>query len=102
MNKFELLAMLRHNAEWDIGGMTFLNFGPNKPAILAAINALMERPKSRKRFRLLAVYDRETGELLAEVFGITVRWSCSAPAVSITAPKVPSLCDKTAAAQIWQ
>jgi hypothetical protein len=61
--------MLRHNAEWaDIGGMNWRTFGENKQAILAALNALMARPKSRKQFRLLAVYVRETGELLAEVF----------------------------------
>ena len=70
MNHDELLAMLRHNAEYPgIGSMNFLTFGNNRPAILAAVNAVMERPKSRKRFRLLAVYERETGELLAEVFG---------------------------------
>ncbi len=68
MNGTNLLAMLRHN-EWNIGSMTLREFSENKRAILAAVNAVIEKPKSRKRFRLLAVYERETGELLAEVFG---------------------------------
>jgi hypothetical protein len=67
----EFVAMLRYNAEWpDIGSMNLLTFSNNKAAILAGINVLMDNPKSRKRFRLLAVYARETGERLAEVFGI--------------------------------
>jgi hypothetical protein len=70
VNTAELLAMLRHNAEYpDIGGMNILTFSQNKPAIVAAVNVLMGKPKSRKLFRLLAVYERETHELLAEVFG---------------------------------
>jgi hypothetical protein len=65
----EFVAMLRHNAEWaDLGGMNLRTFYENKPAILADIRVLMDNPKSRKRFRLLAVYARETGEPLAEVF----------------------------------
>jgi hypothetical protein len=61
--------MVRHNAEWvDIGGMNFRTFSENKQEILAALNVIMDNPKSRNRFRLLAVYVRETGELLAEVF----------------------------------
>lgn len=64
--------MLRHNAELAIGGMTYLTFSENKQEILAGLNALMADQKSRKRFRLLAVYVRETGELLAEVFSITL------------------------------
>lgn len=70
MNRDALLAMLRYNAEYPgIGSMNFLTFSQNRPAIFAAVNAVIEKPKSRKRFRLLAVYERETGELLAEVFG---------------------------------
>jgi hypothetical protein len=65
VNHDEFLAMLRHNAEGPgIGSMNYLTFGNNRSAILAAVNAVMEKPKSRKRFRLLAVYERETGELL--------------------------------------
>jgi hypothetical protein len=67
----EFAAMLRYNAEWpDIGSMNLLTFSNNKAAILAGINVLMDNPKSRKRFRLLTVYARETDERLAEVFGI--------------------------------
>jgi hypothetical protein len=44
-------------------------FTENRPAILVALQAVVNNPKSRKRFRLLAVYERVTGELLAEVFG---------------------------------
>ncbi len=72
MNRDEIVVMLRHNAEWaDLGGMNIRTFVDNKQAILAAINALMVRPKSRKQFRLLSVYVRETGELLAEVYDTT-------------------------------
>jgi hypothetical protein len=46
-------------------------FNENKQAILAAIDALMDNPKSRKRFRALALYEETTGELLAEVFRLT-------------------------------
>jgi hypothetical protein len=46
-------------------------FNKNKRAILATINALMTNPKSRRRFRILALYEETTGELLAEVFGTT-------------------------------
>jgi hypothetical protein len=53
VNPDELLAMLRHNAEWGSGGMTFLKFSQNKPEILTAVNALIERPINRKRFRLV-------------------------------------------------
>ena len=52
-----------------IEGMSQETFDANKQPILAAIDALMDNPKSRKRFRLLALYERSTGELLAEVFG---------------------------------
>jgi hypothetical protein len=31
----------------------------------------MTNPKSRRRFRILALYEETTGELLAEVFGTT-------------------------------
>jgi hypothetical protein len=72
VNQHELLAMLRHNAEWvDIGGMTWAMFSTHKPEILAGLNLLTAKPKSRKGFRLLAVYERETGERLAEVFSTT-------------------------------
>jgi hypothetical protein len=43
-------------------------FDENKQAILAAIDALMSNPKSRRRFRALALFEKTTGELLAEVF----------------------------------
>jgi hypothetical protein len=64
VNGDEILAILCHNPEWDIGGMTLREFSDNKPAILAALNAVMNRPKSRREFRLLEVYAGETGELL--------------------------------------
>jgi hypothetical protein len=67
VNGDEILAILRHNAEWDIGGMTLREFSDNKPAILAALNAVMNKPKSRREFRLLDVYAGETGGLLAEL-----------------------------------
>ena len=72
MNPNEIIAMLRYNAEWpDIGGMTLNVFHTHKRDILAGLNALTARPKSRKEFRMLAVYSRETNERLAEVFSTT-------------------------------
>jgi hypothetical protein len=72
VNREELVAMLRHNAEWaDLGGMNLRTFVDNRQAILAALNALLVRPQSRRQFRLLAVHVQETGELLAEVFDTT-------------------------------
>lgn len=46
-------------------------FDENKQAILVDLNALMDNPKSRRLFRLLAVYDKGSNQLLAEVFALT-------------------------------
>jgi hypothetical protein len=43
-------------------------FEENKAEILVSINLLFDNPKSRNRFRLIAVVDEASGELLAEVF----------------------------------
>lgn len=46
-------------------------FDENKQVILAGLNALMKNPKSRNRFRILAVYEEspgDPGELLVQVF----------------------------------
>jgi hypothetical protein len=43
-------------------------FDEHKAAILDALDTLLDNPKSRRRFRLLALYAKDTGELLAEVF----------------------------------
>ena len=66
-----MIATLRHNREWDIGSMSWLEFSANKGAILAASLALMAKPQSRKRFRMLAVYEGGSSELLAEMFSTT-------------------------------
>jgi hypothetical protein len=55
----------------DCGSMSRQTFLDNKPAIVAALRALMNNPKSRRRFRLLELYEKNTSELLAEVFGTT-------------------------------
>jgi hypothetical protein len=45
-------------------------FDKNKQDILDALDALLLNPKSRRRFRDLELYEKTTGELLAEVFHI--------------------------------
>jgi hypothetical protein len=53
-----------------IEGMSQETFDENKQAILAAIDALIDNPKSRKRFRLFELYEKGgRHERLAEVFG---------------------------------
>jgi hypothetical protein len=49
--------------------MTWEVFEENRPAILAAVKALMANPKSRRRFRLAALYEKRTSDLVAEMFG---------------------------------
>ncbi len=44
-------------------------FDENQQAIGAGIMALWANPRSRKLFRRAALYERQTGELIAEVFG---------------------------------
>jgi hypothetical protein len=63
VNRATLLAMLRQNAEAKIGSMNSLTFSQNATEIIAAVNAVMGKPKSRRQFRLLEVYVRETGEV---------------------------------------
>jgi hypothetical protein len=48
--------------------MSWETFGENRPASVAEIRAMLANPKSRKRFNLIELYEKETGELLAEVF----------------------------------
>ncbi len=48
--------------------MSQQTFEENAVAIIAGVDALLVKPKSRTRFRLAALYERDTGELLAEVF----------------------------------
>jgi hypothetical protein len=43
-------------------------FAKNNRAIRAGLAAVISNPKSRRRWRLLPVYEKDTGELLAEVF----------------------------------
>ncbi|WP_142926686.1 hypothetical protein [Mycobacterium marinum] len=42
-------------------------FNANRQAITAAVNLIMQQPESRTRFRLFAIYEAGTGELIAEV-----------------------------------
>lgn len=66
-----IIGMFVRNAAQDIGGMTLATFYENKPEILAGVNALMAKSRSRKRFRLVAVYERGSGELLLEAFAVS-------------------------------
>jgi hypothetical protein len=43
-------------------------FDRNREEIRAAVLALIGNPKSRRRFRLAALYEKSSGELLAELF----------------------------------
>lgn len=51
--------------------MSYKDFHEHQQPILAGLNALLDNPRSRRRFRIFAVYDELTGELLAEVFRTT-------------------------------
>jgi hypothetical protein len=48
--------------------MSLDEFGQNEPAILADVCAILNgKTKIRKRLRIVAVYERSTGQLVAEV-----------------------------------
>jgi plasmid stabilization system protein ParE len=47
------------------------SFEQNTSAVVAQVRALVANPKSRKRFRIMTLYESNTNELLAEVFPTT-------------------------------
>ena len=64
----------------ECGGMSQETFDKNWRAIRVGLHLAISNPKSRRSFRLLELYERDTSQLLAEVFGtlhgpVVIHWS---------------------------